>query len=89
MAIGLPVICLNWSGMAISTDDNCAIRLPVTNPEQIPEDMAAAIIKLIENPALRRQMGEAGRKRIMEVFNWEAKGLFINNLLEELDNQAS
>ena len=85
MAIGLPVICLNWSGMAISTDDSCAIRLHVTNPEQMPKDMAAAIIKLIENPKLRKQMGEAGRKRIKEVFNWEEKGRFMENLLKELD----
>lgn len=85
MAVGLPVICLNWSGMAISTDDSCAIRLPVTNPEQMPKDMAKAIIRLIENPELRKQMGDAGRKRIMEVFNWEAKGEFMNVLFNELD----
>lgn len=71
--------------MSISTDDSCAIRLPVTDPEQMPKDMAAAIIKLIENPELRKQMGEAGRKRIKEVFNWEAKGRFMENLLKELD----
>lgn len=87
MAIGLPVICLNWAGMAVTTDDSCAIRLPVTNPEQMPKDMAAAIISLIENPELRKKMGEDGRKRIREVFNWDAKGEFIENLLEELDAQ--
>ena len=87
MAVGLPVICLNWSGMAISTDDSCAIRLPVTNPEQMPKDMAAAIIKLIENPELRKRMGDAGRKRIKEVFNWEAKGLFMERLFAELDSK--
>ncbi len=85
MAVGLPVICLNWSGMAISTDDSCAIRLPVTNPEQMPKDMAKAIIKLIENPDLRQQMGEASRKRIQEVFNWESKGTFMEELFEELE----
>ncbi len=87
MAIGLPIICLNWTGMAISTDDSCAIRLPVTNPEQMPKDMAAAIIKLIENPELRKRMGDAGRKRIKEVFNWEAKGLFMERLFAELDSK--
>lgn len=84
MAIGLPVICLNWSGMAISTDDSCAIRLPVTNPEQMPKDMAAAIIKLIKNPELRESMGKAGRKRIKEIYNWENKGNFINQLLDSM-----
>ncbi len=87
MTVGLPIICLNWSGMAISTDDSCAIRLPVTNPEQMPKDMAAAIINLIENPEMRKRMGEAGRRRIKEVFNWEAKGCFIEQLLEELDKK--
>lgn len=85
MAIGLPVICLDWAGMAITTDDTCAIRLPVTDPEQMPKDMAAAIIKLIENPELRKTMGEAGRKRIKDVFNWEAKGEFMEQLWDELD----
>lgn len=85
MAIGLPVICLNWAGMAITTDDECAIRLPVTTPEQMPKDMAEAIIKLIEYPALRKQMGEAGRKRIKEKFNWEEKGRFIETLMKNLD----
>lgn len=85
MAIGLPVVCLDWAGMAITVDNTCAIRLPVSNPEQMPKDMADAIIKLIENPELRKQMGEAGRKRIKEVFNWEAKGIFMEKLFNQLD----
>lgn len=87
MAIGLPVICLDWAGMAITTDDSCAIRLPVTNPEQMPKDMATAIIKLIENPKLREQMGDAGRERIKKEFNWEVKGNFMEQLLNNLDKK--
>jgi glycosyltransferase involved in cell wall biosynthesis len=87
MAVGLPVICLNWSGMAISTDESCAIRLPVTNPEQMPKDMAVAICKLIDNPEMRRQMGNAGRKRVKAIFNWETKGIFVDNLFAELEKK--
>lgn len=89
MVIGLPVICLNWAGMSIITDDNCAIRLPVTNPEQMPKDMAEAITTLAKNPELRKQMGENGRKRIQTVFNWEAKGKFMEELLAELDKHGN
>lgn len=89
MTVGLPVICLNWSGMSISTDDNCAIRLPVSNPEQMPKDMADAIIKLAKNPELRKQMGENGRKRIQTVFNWEVKGKFMEELFSELDKHGN
>jgi glycosyltransferase involved in cell wall biosynthesis len=85
MAIGLPVICLKWSGMEIITDNLSSIQLPVTNPKQMPKDMAEAIIKLIDNPAFRLRMGAAGRERIKTVFNWEAKGIFMENLLDELD----
>ena len=46
--------------------------------------MAAAIIKLIKNPELRESMGKAGRKRIKEIFNWENKGNFINQLLDSM-----
>lgn len=86
MAVGLPVICLNWSGMAIATDENCAIRLPVTNPEQMPKDMAAAIIYLIEHPEIREKLGKNGRKRIKTTFNWDAKGAFLEKMLTELDD---
>ncbi len=87
MAVGLPVICLNWSGVGLSTDDNCAIRLPVTSPEQMPKDMAAAIEKLAADAALRRRMGEAGRRRVREVFNWEAKGKLMEELFMELEQK--
>lgn len=87
MVIGLPVICLDWAGMSITTDDSCAVRLPVTDPEQMPKDMAEAIMKLAKDPDLRKQMGENGRKRIQTVFNWEAKGKFMEELLAELDKK--
>ncbi|MDB9783028.1 glycosyltransferase [Winogradskyella sp.] len=87
MAVGLPVICLNWSGMEIITDDASAIRLPVTNPQQMPKDLASAICKLIDNPTLRNEMGMHGRERIKNVFDWDAKGTFMENLLNELDSK--
>lgn len=88
MAAKLPVICLNCSGMQVITEDSCAIRLPITNPEQMPKDMADAIIKLIENPELRKLMGEAGRERIRTHFNWESKGKFMESLFDKLEQES-
>lgn len=85
MAIGLPVICLNWSGMKVTTDDQCAIRLPVSNPKQMPHDLADAICKLAEDKELREKMGLAGRERIRKQFNWDSKGRFLEELFGELD----
>ena len=87
MAVGLPVICLKWSGMEIITDDYSAIRLPITSPDQMPKDIAKAICYLIDNPELREKMGQAGRERIKNNFNWEAKGEFMEKIFNELEKK--
>ena len=50
--------------------------------------MASAIIQLIESPKLRKRMGRAARERIRTVFNWDAKGDFMEMLFEKLDKQC-
>lgn len=85
MAVGLPVVCLNWTGNAVITDDSSAVRLEVTNPDQFCRDMTKAIEMLAQNPGLRRQIGESARKRIREKFNWEEKGKFMETLFSELE----
>lgn len=87
MAIGLPIICLKWSGMEIITDEYSAIQVPVSNPKQVPVDIAKAICSLIDNPSERYRMGNAARERIKKVFNWKAKGEFMEQLFKELENK--
>jgi len=36
-----------------------------------PVDFANAIGRLLEEPALARQMGESGRERVESMFRWE------------------
>lgn len=86
MEAGLPVVCLDSSGMSVITDEQSAVRLAVTNPEQMVMDMAAAVKMLIDNPDRRKLLGEAARRRIEKEFNWESKGMFMNELFSELEN---
>jgi glycosyltransferase involved in cell wall biosynthesis len=86
MAMSLPCICLNWTGMSIITDDESALRLSVTNPEQMSMDIADGICKLIDNPILRKKIGDAGQERIKNIFNWNAKEVFIDSLFAKLEN---
>jgi glycosyltransferase involved in cell wall biosynthesis len=88
MAVGLPVICLDTSGMHIITDENCAIRIPVTTPIEVVQKVTEAIALLANTPALRKKMGDSGRQRIRECFSWSSKGIFIQKLLAELDGQG-
>lgn len=85
MAIGLPVICLNWTGMKIITNDESAIRIEPSNPIQTPKDIAKAICSLIDDDDLREKMGQAARDRIKEYYNWDIKGKFMRELMEYLD----
>lgn len=41
----------------------------IVNPEDLNQ-IAAAVIKLAENPALRQKLGEQGRERAIKEFNW-------------------
>ncbi len=51
------------------------IKIPATNPEQVTADMADAMIRLAENPNIRRQMGSAGRSRVSRYYLWDLKAL--------------
>lgn len=87
MALKLPCICMNLSGMSVITDDTTAIRLNASNPKQTIIDFAEAIISLIENKEYANSIAENGHKRILNEFNWEKKGEFIERLLSELDKK--
>lgn len=88
MAMGLPVICVNWAGMAVETDKNTAIQLEVTNPKQMEIDMGKAISQLINSPELRYKLGGNARERIKNVFSWENKALFMESLFDKLEKKV-
>jgi glycosyltransferase involved in cell wall biosynthesis len=84
MAMGLPVVCLDGSGMRVITDEACAFRIRPTSPEETTLGMAEALLALARSPDRRRAMGEAGRQRIRDQFAWSRKGAFMEQLLGDL-----
>lgn len=85
MAIGLPVVCVDWAGMAVETDDESAIKLQVSTPKQMEKDMGNALSMLINDTQLRSRLGEAARQRVRDIFNWGVKGDFMENLFDSLE----
>jgi glycosyltransferase involved in cell wall biosynthesis len=68
MACGKPVITTHHKGCEDAVVDGVtAFLVPVKQPEALAEKMAA----LIDDPALRLAMGQAGRRRVEEVFELE------------------
>lgn len=68
MYYGLPIITTNISAIPeLVTDGENGLLIPVANSQAL----AAALSKLIENPDLRRQMGERGRQLVLQSYHWD------------------
>ena len=67
-AMGLPVVCSDADGLAENVADGLT---GFVVPRRTPEALAAALARLASDPALRRQMGAAGRERVKSKFRLE------------------
>jgi len=83
MISGLPVICLDIAGPKEIISEDCGIKIKPINPTQTINDLAEALLKLANDPKLRKKMGEAGRRRVQEYYTWDKKGEFIKKLYED------
>jgi glycosyltransferase involved in cell wall biosynthesis len=83
MAAGRPVIVIDHAGPGDIVTDECGIKIKPEYPEQVVRDMAVAIERLSHDPELRRRMGEAGRRRVEELYDWNRKGEEITRIYEK------
>ena len=84
MAAGRPVICLDIGGPATQITEATGFRIAACTPEQAVEDMAIVMRELTTNPQLRTRMGTAGQQRVSELYSWESKGDFVNQLYQDV-----
>jgi glycosyltransferase involved in cell wall biosynthesis len=67
MAAGLPMIVTGVGGNAEAVrDGETGLVVPARNPEQL----AAAIVRLLNGPEIRGTFGEAGRRRVRDHFSF-------------------
>lgn len=88
MAIGRPVICLDLGGPAIQVASDTGFKIAASTPEQAVWDLSKAIAQLTSDLDLQQRMGQAGRRRVSEVFNWQVKGHDLANLYQEIVTQS-
>lgn len=74
MAAGRPVICLDLGGPALQVTEETGIKVRAGSPGQVVRDLAEALIRVANEPALRLRMGEAARLRVRRHFTWDRKG---------------
>jgi glycosyltransferase involved in cell wall biosynthesis len=73
MASGKPVIATAWGGPMDYLDASCGMLVEPSSREALVAGFAAAMRRLADEPETARTMGEAGRARVMECFDWEKK----------------
>jgi len=84
MAMSKPVIATAWGGPADYLDESCGILVEPTNREALIAGFAEALQRLIASPQLAEQLGNAGRIRLVEQFDWEKKADAILEVYESM-----
>jgi len=91
MAAGLPVVATAVGGTPdVAVDGGTALLVPPRDPTALAE----AIARLLDDPDLRRQMGQAGRERVAAQFDVatnvrRTEGLYYQLLQEKLKEQPT
>ena len=88
MDAGLPVICLDLGGPAMSVRDGAGIVVRAGSPEQVVRDLAAALAQVAADPELRKQMGQAARA-VAATYHWDRKGDMLRDLYYDVTAGAA
>jgi len=68
---GIPEIVENGvTGTLVPFEPVSPVLSDPADPERFARDLAGAITALVDDPRQARQMGEAGRRRVVEHFSW-------------------
>ncbi|NJR20866.1 MAG: glycosyltransferase [Richelia sp. CSU_2_1] len=89
MGIGRPTICLDLGGPATQVTAETGIKVVADDPDRTVRRLAEAIVCLAGDAQLRDRMGQAGKKRIREVYDWDVKGQFFAHLWEDIVDRKS
>jgi len=82
-ACGLPVIVSNAGGLPeVAVDGQTGFLVERNNPEAAAEK----IEELINDAALRKKMGQAGRQFVLQNYEWQKSADIMEKLYEEVIN---
>ena len=83
MEAGLPVVASNFPlWRKIIDGSRCGICVDPTNPEEISD----AIKYLVENQIKAKEMGENGRRAVLERYNWDKESKKLLAAYKALSN---
>ncbi len=86
MAFGKPVVSTNIKGSGVNFVNINNVTGLVVEPKNYKQ-LADAIIRLLDNPELRKKFGEEARKRVEENFDLDKNIKRLISLYEDCINQ--
>jgi glycosyltransferase involved in cell wall biosynthesis len=85
MQAGIPTIGPDFDEIgSVVKEEQCGILVDTTSPQEVAE----AIIYLLDNAEHASAMGERGRKSILEKYNWEIEKKKFLSFIGRLDTTA-
>jgi glycosyltransferase involved in cell wall biosynthesis len=88
MAAGLPVICLNVGGPALSVVDGTGIVVGARSPGQVIADLADAISAFATDEPYRTRLGAAARRHVEAHRSWDRIGEELRGIYAEVVAQT-
>lgn len=83
MAAARPVICLDLGGPAVQVTDDTGVKIPAHDPQQVVNDLVAAMYALGSKVQTRVTMGLAARRKVEAEYLWSAKGAVLARLYKD------
>ncbi|SER96075.1 glycosyltransferase family 4 protein [Sphingobium sp. YR768] len=85
MAVGLPVIGINWGGVAQYASADCALLVDPTSKEAVVRGLTSAMRRMVQSPLLRQSMGTAARRHLEQArHGWADKADDMLDILAEV-----
>lgn len=81
LSLGLPVVCLDHSGMADMVNEQCGVKIPATSPREVVVKMARAIEQLAQDEDMRQKLAQGALQRARK-FAWEEKARVVNRIYQ-------
>ncbi len=73
LACGVPVMVIDYGGPGELASTDCGILVPIGSRDVIVRNLSEGIERFVSNRSLLLQMGEAGRRRVERLFDWDVK----------------
>ena len=79
LALGLPIICMDHCGFADVVNEQCGIKISVTNPREVVVKMTRAIERLARDESARQTLARGALQRARD-FSWENKACVVDQI---------